>query len=190
MKLISIQKVKDGKYLKNYELTYENKSGKQKIFEIVSHHDIKTEEELGNSVSGISIVAFKDGKLLLLHEFRMGVNRFVYNMCAGMKEKGETTEECVARELKEETGLDLKKIIKILPPSYAAVAISDISNQIIVAEVSGTLSSEFTSENEDIHANFYTKEEVAVLIDQGIFSSRAQWLAYSYSIGAYDKLFE
>ena len=31
MKFIKMEKVKDGRYLKNYELTYENKAGKEKI---------------------------------------------------------------------------------------------------------------------------------------------------------------
>ena len=32
MKLIKMEKVKDGKYLKNYELTYRNKAGKEKTY--------------------------------------------------------------------------------------------------------------------------------------------------------------
>lgn len=30
MKLIKMEKVKDGRYLKNYELVYQNKAGKEK----------------------------------------------------------------------------------------------------------------------------------------------------------------
>ena len=36
MQFIKLEKVKDGKYLKNYELTYLNKAGKEKKYEIVS----------------------------------------------------------------------------------------------------------------------------------------------------------
>ena len=36
MKLIRFEKVRDGKYLKNYALTYHNKSGKEKVYEIIS----------------------------------------------------------------------------------------------------------------------------------------------------------
>ena len=36
MKLLKLEKVKDGKYLKNYELTYLNKAGREKTYEIVS----------------------------------------------------------------------------------------------------------------------------------------------------------
>ena len=65
MKLKSLQKIKDGKYLKNYELLYENKAGKEKKYEIVSRHNIENPEDLGKRTSGVSIVATMNDKLLL-----------------------------------------------------------------------------------------------------------------------------
>ena len=190
MKLVDFYMVRRGKYLKNYELIYDNDKGKQKTFEIVSHHEIHSPEDLGNKVSGVSIVAFHEDKLLLLREFRMGANRYIYNLCAGMKEENETLEDCIARELYEETGLQLKQIITILRPSFAAVALSDVTNQIVIARVEGTFSTENLSDNEDISADFYTKEEVMKLVEEEWFSSRAQLAAYSFAIGAYDMLLQ
>lgn len=186
MKLIQMAKVREGRYLKNYELTYENKAGKEKVYEIVSFRNLNKAEELGERVTGLSIVAICGGKMLLLKEFRMGVNERIFNLCAGMLEKGENIEECIRRELYEETGLSLKKIIRILPPSYAAVAITDIKNQIVFAEVEGTISEEYTSDNEDIQAALYSRQEVSRLLENETFSSRAQIAAYMFSIGALD----
>ncbi len=183
MQLMSLKKVKDGAYLKNYELTYCNKTGGQKVYEIVSRRELSAPEDLGTRTSGVSIVATRGDSLLLLHEFRMGVNKRIYNLCAGMLEHGETISDCIRRELYEETGLSLKKIHKILPASYAAVAISDIRTQIAFVEVEGTLSSEHSSENEDIRAGFYTKEEVKSMLEQEDFSSRAQMAAYFFAFG-------
>lgn len=36
-----MEKVRDGRYLKNYELTYQNKAGKEKKYEIVSRKELK-----------------------------------------------------------------------------------------------------------------------------------------------------
>ena len=47
MKLLGIEKVKDGKYLKSYELTYLNKKGREKKYEIVSRSEIAGPEDLG-----------------------------------------------------------------------------------------------------------------------------------------------
>ena len=55
MKLLHMEKVKDGKYLKNYELTYCNKAGREKKYEIVSRHEIPGPEAIGQRVSGVSI---------------------------------------------------------------------------------------------------------------------------------------
>ena len=187
MELKHLTKVKDGKYLKNYELEYENKSGKCKKFEIVSHSEISSKEQLGTKVSGVSIVALYEEKLLLLKEFRMGVNRYIYNLCAGMREKGETIEETIHRELHEETGLYVKEIVDILPPSYAAVAITDVQTQIAIVKAAGHLSDEYLSDNEEIEARFYTKEEVKELLKTEKFSSRAQVMAYFYANSSFDK---
>lgn len=185
MQFIKMEKVKDGKYLKNYELTYLNKAGKEKKYEIVSRKELSAPEDIGKKVSGLSIAAVNDGKLLLLKEFRMGINRTIYNLCAGMLEEGETIEECVARELYEETGLSVKRIIDILPASYAAVAISDTKTHIVFAEAEGAFE-DHTSDNEMIEARFYTKDEVKELLQTAEFSSRAQIIAYFYTKGLLD----
>lgn len=182
MKLLGLKKVKDGKYLKNYELTYLNKKGKEKVYEIVSRHEIPDESALGNVVSGVSIVAYYEDKLLLLKEFRMGVNHDIYNLCAGMVEEGESIEECIQRELYEETGLQVKEILQILRPSYSAVAISDVKTQIAFVEVEGGFE-DHTSENEMIEAKFYSREEVRELLETEEFSSRAQMAAYFFTLG-------
>ena len=180
MEFLKFKKVKDGKYLKNYEITYRNKAGKEKTYEIVSRRELDSIEEVGGAPSGVSIVATHGDKMLLLHEFRMGVNRKIYNLCAGMIEPEESIEDCISRELYEETGLQISRIQKILPPSYAAVAISDTTTYIAFVEVDGVFA-DHTSENEEIEANFYDKEEIKKLLETESFSSRAQMAAYFFA---------
>jgi len=98
LKFLKFEKVKGGNYLKNYEITYLNKAGKEKKYEIVSRRELTTIDDVGGAPSGVSIVATLGDKMLLLHEFRMGVNRSIYNLCAGMIEEGETIEECIRCE--------------------------------------------------------------------------------------------
>lgn len=179
MRLLKLEKVKDGKYIKNYELTYLNKAGREKTYEIVSRKELNSIEDIGNKTSGVSIVATMNGKLLLLHEFRMGVNKRIYNLCAGMLEENETIEECIKRELFEETGLSVASIKCIMRPSYSAVGISDIKTQIAFVEACGEFS-DHTSDNEMIDAAFYTSDEVKTLLETEEFSSRAQMAAYHF----------
>ncbi len=180
MEFLKMEKIRDGKYLKSYELTYLNKAGREKKYEIVSRKNLERIDDIGKQSSGVSIVATHNGQLLLLHEFRMGVNKKIYNLCAGMQEDNESIEECIARELFEETGLYLKEIKEILPPSYAAVAITDTKTHIAFVEVDGEFE-DHTSANEEITAKFYSKEEVKELIRTQEFSSRAQMAAYFFA---------
>lgn len=157
-------------------------AGREKKYEIVSRNEIAGPDKIGEKVSGVSIVAYYGDKMLLLREFRMGVNRLIYNLCAGMLEEGESLEECIQRELYEETGLHVKRIRSILPPSFAAVAFSDVKTQIAFVDVDGGFE-DHTSENEQIDAKFYTKEEVRELLETEEFSSRAQIAAYFFMVG-------
>lgn len=180
MEFLKFEKVRDGKYLKNYELTYRNKAGKEKKYEMVSRRELSGIEDVGGRPSGVSIVATHGDKMLLLHEFRMGVNRTIINLCAGMLEPGESIESCIARELYEETGLKVREIKKILPPSFAAVAISDTTTYIAFVETEGDFE-DHTSANEQIDARFYSKEEIRQLLETEPFSSRAQMAAYFFA---------
>ena len=179
MKFIKLEKVKDGKYLKNYEITYLNKAGKEKKYEMVSRKELADITDIGKRASGVSIVAFHEDKLLLLREFRMSVNKTIFNLCAGMIEEGESIEECISRELYEETGLSISNIRAILPPSYLAVGISDMKTYIAIVDVEGDFS-DHTSDNEMIQARFYSREEVAALLQTEEFSSRSQIVSYFF----------
>ena len=180
MRLIRLEKLQDGKYLKKYALTYLNKEGQEKVFEIVSRRELTDDvSQLGSLNSGVSIAATVNGRLLLLKEFRMGVNKQIYNLCAGMFEEGESPEDCIRRELYEETGLSLKSVKKLLKPSYAAVAISDIKSQMAFVEAEGSIS-DHTSANAWIEAGLYSVDEVKQLLETEEFSSRAQLAAYMY----------
>ncbi len=184
-KLNSIKKTGNGRFLKNYELEYTNKKGEPKVYEMVSYRDIKDETEIGKSVGGAVVVALQGDRILLLREFRMAVNSFVYNMVAGRREHGETMEECVRRELYEESGLQVVRVRGSLKPAYAAASMSDVLNQLVVVDVIGEIS-DHTEDDELIEAAFYSKEEVSDLLANEVFTARAQFVAYAFTMGIFD----
>ena len=98
MRLLRMKKIHEGSYLNNYELTYLNKGGREKVFELVSRSRLSCAGDIGRQVNGVTIVAFQDDRLLLLKEFRMSINKSIYNLCAGMIQDGESVEECARRE--------------------------------------------------------------------------------------------
>ena len=185
MKLIDFKNSFKGHHLNGYTLTYENKAGREKKYEMVSRNILNDPTEIASKVNGVSIIGFKDDKMLLLKEFRMAVNRNIYNLCAGKLENGESYEECAARELYEETGLKIERVIDVLPPCYSAVAITDIKTVLLIVQLSGEIE-DHTSENEEITAGFYSKEEVKEMLATMPFSSRGQLAAYFFANGMFD----
>lgn len=190
MKLLGMKKRFEGKYLHGYELTYENRAGREKTFEMVSRNALNAPSEIGTHVSGVTIVAWKDDRLLLLKEFRMSINRTIYNLCAGMLEEGESVEDCARRELYEETGLRVARFLDILPPSYSAVGFSDTATWLVFLEAEGKprtgaacVDCPRLSENEEISADFYTREQIGEMLKTETFSSRSQTVAWFFKNG-------
>ena len=65
--------------------------------------------EMYPSISAaILVLVRKEDSLLLVHA--RNFKGTFYSLVAGFLETGETLEECVMREVKEETGLDIKNI--------------------------------------------------------------------------------
>lgn len=175
MKLLGIRKIKDGRFIKNYELTYLNKAGKEKVYELVSRNELKSPEDLGNKIAGVAIIATHktEDKILLLKEFRMAINKEIINVVSGMIDKDESIEDCIRRELYEETGLTDITIKNILNPAYSAVGMSDEKVIVAFVEVDGEFEDN-SSMNESIKPKFYSREEVKHLLETEEFASRTQ----------------
>lgn len=62
------------------------------------------------SVAPVVLAMTAEGEIILMHEFRPGPNRWMYNLPGGGAEPGEDAQEAVERELLEETGYVAGKI--------------------------------------------------------------------------------
>ena len=95
-------------------------------WEIISLNDLKQAEDLASRKTAVEIIArFEDGDYLLCQEFRFAVNDTVWEFPTGVIEEGETPAQAAARELKEETGLELLSVEKELPPACYSVGVTD-----------------------------------------------------------------
>lgn len=60
-------------------------------------------------VAASYLIFIKDGKVLLSRRFQTGYMDGHYSLPAGHVDEGETIEDCLIREVKEEVGIKLKK---------------------------------------------------------------------------------
>lgn len=183
MKLNKVTKIHEGKYLSYYVADFINKDGNIKQYEFISRDKNITVENFGkNRPAGVGLVPFSiDGnKVLLQEEFRLATNNYVYNFPAGLIDKGETPVEAASRELKEETGVILKEVIDVLPPSYASQGTSDEMMVIVLCKCEGEIK-DSCFVDEEIKAKWYTKNEIRDLLSKGSFMSvRTQMFLYQW----------
>ena len=183
MKLVGLRKEHEGKFLSYYIATYINDEGGVKEYEFISRDKNLTIDKFGHNVpAGVGMVCYSVDrkKVLLQKEFRLACNNYVYNFPAGLIDEGESPEQTAKRELKEETGLDLVSVEKVLPPSFASQGTSDEMMVIVIATVSGEIKKSCYVD-EEIEARWYDKNEVSELIDKGAYMSvRTQMFLYQW----------
>ncbi|MBR6404555.1 MAG: NUDIX hydrolase [Eubacterium sp.] len=184
MKYEGIEKKESGKFITRYDISYKTEDGQEKIYEIISRNpNIRSQEELSGDKPDavVLIMTSLDGKKILLNkEFRMAAGMSVYNFPAGLIDPGETPEEAAARELREETGLNLVRIDDVIGLSYSAVGFSNEMNVCVVGCCDGEICMSDSS-FEEIEAAWYTREEVRELLKNERFAARTQAYCYIWS---------
>ncbi len=184
MKYEGIKKGDEGKFITRYDVSYRTEDGQSKIYEIISRNsDIKTYEELHGDKPDAVVIIMTDEtgeRILLNREFRMAAGMWVINFPAGLIDAGETPEEAAARELREETGLEIVSIDDTMGLSYSAVGFSNEMNVCVIGKCRGeiTLSD---SAFEEIRAAWYTKEQVRELLKKERFAARTQAYVYMWA---------
>lgn len=172
-----IKKIHQGRYINRYDISYENRNGENKEYEIISRNpDITSFEELHDGSPDAVVIIMHDNKqerVLLNREFRMAMGEWIYNFPAGMIDEGETVDEAAKRELREETGLCLEQIDEVWKESYSAVGFSNEKTVVVVGTASGDILSS-DSDMEEIEAAWYTRDEVRSLLETERFAARTQ----------------
>ncbi len=175
MRFDKIEKVHEGAFIDRYNVSYTTQDQRKKVYEIISRNkDLKTLEDLHNPhTDGVVIIMTDAGgeKILLGKEFRMAVGECVYNFPAGLIDSGEYSKEAAARELREETGLEIVEIADQLYDSYSAIGFSNETNAVVIGTAAGTFAPS-TSTMEEIQAGWYTKEEVKNLLKNKHFAAK------------------
>lgn len=137
-----------------------------------------------DAVAVVALVQEPEGpRLVLTREYRAPVGAYELAVPAGLIDPGETAEAAARREFHEETGLTLKKIIHVSPPTASSAGLSDETVSLVYAEAEGTISDTAQTAQEDIEVRLCSLEEVrALLADPAgmVISSRVYPVLVAY----------
>jgi NAD+ diphosphatase len=113
----------------------------------------------------IVLIKRQDGKILLAHNCKF--RHKVYSLIAGFVEAGETAEDAVRREVREEVGLEIKNIQYKYSQSWP------FPDSLMLGFTAEYASGELTPDGEEIvDANFYSLDDLPPLPGHGSIARR------------------
>ena len=172
-KVTKLKSLVETKYLSLYEAEYENKVGNMRTWTIASRKDNATLqkqffENKEDTNDGVIIAAYHkdEKKLVIIKQFRIPLNDYVYELTAGLIDPGEDAKSTMGRELMEETGLKIVDVIKNRGTEkvYVSAGMTDESLALVYCTCEGEISNEHLEEDECIEAMLVSQEEALELI--------------------------
>lgn len=167
MKIIQIKKISDVKHLNLFSVQYKDRKKNHKQWIFSSRSQLPNPLDKDPSVpDAVVIVPYHviEKKLVIIKEFRVCLNGYQYGFPAGLLDKNETIEQAGRRELWEETGLNMTKILKISPPVYSSSGMTDESVSLLFTQCEGTPTNSFAEPSEEIEVMMVSQQQAADLL--------------------------
>jgi ADP-ribose diphosphatase len=129
MDIIKVEKLTNEKWLNLFAATYQNGDHVGR-WVFASRKPGDDPYKIAGRADAVLIVAIlhepdRPPRLVLEREFRVPVGDYVIGMPAGLLDPGESVEDAVRRELREETGFEVTAVRRITPPLYSTSGMSD-----------------------------------------------------------------
>jgi ADP-ribose pyrophosphatase len=178
MKVTDLKKLFSSNWLNIYEASFKNKDKNGKWF-FASRDSEKTLTSPDKCNAVVIVPKYKnpDGTFsyVLIREFRVPLLDYEWGFPAGLIEEGHTVDFTVFKELKEETGLNVTKILEISPPVYSSTGLTDESVQIVIVECDGKPTNANNEDSELIETHIMTIEEIEKLFKSNVKISARTW---------------
>ncbi|MBQ8999625.1 MAG: NUDIX hydrolase [Clostridium sp.] len=172
-KITKVNPLVETKFMGLYDIEYKNKQNTDRNWTVASRKNKEQLEEIylqnkEDKIDAVVIAALhkEENKLVVIKQFRVPINNYIYELPAGLVDNSEDIKTTVARELKEETGLELIDInnINSIDKVYLSPGMTDESVAFVYCTCSGKISKEYLEADEDIEAILVSQEEAKELL--------------------------
>ena len=130
---------------------------------------IKTKKNTPDGVLMYSLYGEKRDKIVLVRQYRVSIDDYIYEFPAGLVEPGEDFHEGAVREMYEETGLKLEPL-KVDPafekPYFTTVGMTDESCATVYGYASGEISKAAQEDSEEIEIVLADRTEVKRILKE------------------------
>jgi len=115
----------------------------------------------------VNVIAItEDGKFIIEEQYRHGLQRVNFELCAGCIEEGEEPLDAAKRELLEETGFGGDQWKEFMVSAPNPNSMSNICHTFLATGVK-QVSEPHREKTEDIRVHLKTREEVKELLEEG-----------------------
>jgi ADP-ribose pyrophosphatase len=173
MQIKNIQQITAMRHLNMFLVQYVDKVGKDKAWEFASRSGTRNVHQQNHPrdpsdvmPDAVVVVPFhtQEKKLVIIREFRVVLGGYQYGFPAGLLDPGENMEQAGKRELFEETGLTMTRVVRQSPAVYSSSGMTDESVCLLYAECEGRPSDAHTEDSEDIETHLLTRERAGRLL--------------------------
>lgn len=180
MKINSVKKITDCKHLNLFSISYKDRMNCEKQWVFASRSNrLNPLEKDDTQPDAVVIIPFhiSEKKLVLIKEFRFALGGYQYGFPAGLMDRDETIEQTGKRELFEETGLSITKVLKKSPAIFSSSGMTDESISLLFVECEGHPTSRFNTASEDIEVMMVSREQALdILYDSKIKFDVKSWI--------------
>lgn len=168
-KIHRVTKQTNNRFLNMYHLEAENRLGQQVNYFVASRAEdekdlkLNTKNEKPDGVIIYSICGEQRDKVVLVRQYRYALDDYIYEFPAGLVDEGEDYQTAAVRELREETGLNLKPITvdaMYQRPFFTTVGMTDECCATVYGYAEGQVSRDGQEPNEEIEIVLADRDEV------------------------------
>lgn len=188
-KFTAVRKLSDNPFLNLYEMDALTVSGEAFHYYFASRNKenelpLYTGETRRNGIVIYPVWKEDPEKIVLIRQYRYPLDRWIYELPAGLIDEGENAQEAAIREMKEETGLIFEPYAggdeAFRRPVYLGAGMTDETSTSVFGYAIGDISKGFQEDAERIEVVLADKTEVRRILREEDVSLRAAFLLINF----------